>query len=89
MTVTSTTIRTRAELVWQEVDDRVVVLDPGSSTYHGVTGAGTTLWPLLVQGTTRTELVAELRSVFSIDGPRAEQDVEVFLTELAPFLREP
>ncbi len=89
MTVTSTTIRTRAELVWQEVDDQVVVLDPGSSTYHGVTGAGTTLWPLLVRGTTRDELVAELRAVFSIDGSRAEEDVEVFLAELAPFLQEP
>ncbi|MEZ0165663.1 PqqD family protein [Kineococcus sp. LSe6-4] len=87
--MTSTTIRTRADLVWQEVDDQVVVLDPGTSTYHGVTGAGTTLWPLLVRGTTRAELVAELRSVFSVEAARAEDDVEVFLTELAPFLREP
>lgn len=87
--MTSTTIQTRAELVWQEVDDQVVVLDPGSSTYHGITGAGTTLWPLLVRGTTREELVAELVTAFSIEETRAREDVSVFLTELAPFLREP
>ncbi|MEZ0491235.1 PqqD family protein [Kineococcus sp. TBRC 1896] len=87
--MTSRTVQTRSELVWQEVDGQVVVLDPGSSTYHGVTGAGTTLWPLLVRGTTRDELVAELVAVFSLDEPVARQDVAVFLAELAPFLREP
>ena len=85
----SQVIRARADLVWQEVEDQVVLLDPGTSTYHGVTGAGRILWPLLVTGTTHEDLVAELQRVFEIDAARASGDIDTFLEELTPFLDGP
>lgn len=83
----STPLRLRPELVWQEVDDQVVVLDPATSTYHAITGAGTHLWPSLVAGTSREELQARMQQSFGIEADVARTDLEVFLAELAPFLR--
>lgn len=80
------TISVRPDLVWQEIDEQVVLLDPATSTYHGISGAGTTLWPLVTSGTDRSELVEELVRVYEIDPERADRDVEEFLNQLAPFL---
>jgi hypothetical protein len=75
------------ELVWNEVDDQIVVLDTATSTYHAVSGAGVTLWPLLVEGTTRADLLVHLTDTFDVPAERAEADLEAFLDSCAPLLR--
>lgn len=78
----------RAEdLAWNEVDDQVVVLDTTTSTYHAVSGAGVALWPLLVEGTTRADLLERLTSTFDVPAERAAADLEAFLASCAPLLR--
>jgi hypothetical protein len=79
-------VAVRPDLVWQEVDDQIVLLDPRTSTYHGITGAGTGLWSMITTGTTRADLVAELVRTYDLDPERASRDVDAFLTELRPFL---
>ncbi|WP_337059262.1 PqqD family protein [Kineococcus sp. G2] len=75
------------ELAWNEVDDQIVVLDTTTSTYHAVSGAGVALWPLLVEGTTRADLLERLTTGFEVPRERAEADLDAFLTSCAPLLR--
>ncbi|GAA0297231.1 hypothetical protein GCM10009528_12860 [Kineococcus aurantiacus] len=75
------------ELAWNEVDDQIVVLDTTTSTYHAVSGAGVALWPLLVAGTTRADLLEALRRTYDIPGDRAEADLDAFLADCGPLLR--
>ncbi|MFB9378509.1 PqqD family protein [Kineococcus gynurae] len=75
------------DLVWNEVDGQIVVLDTTRSTYLAITGAGVSLWPLLVAGTTRHDLVEHLLAVYAVDRATAEADVAEFLTDAAGLLR--
>ncbi|NAZ86673.1 PqqD family protein [Kineococcus indalonis] len=75
------------ELAWNEVDDQIVVLDTATSTYHAVSGAGVVLWPLLVEGTTRADLLERLTGTFDVDRERAEADLDAFLASCAPLLQ--
>jgi Coenzyme PQQ synthesis protein D (PqqD) len=68
---------------WVATDDEVVVLDTTRSEYLAVNRTGTELWPLLVTGATREELVHALMSKFGISEGRAVSDVSVFVASLA------
>lgn len=79
----SETLRLREdEVVWQDVDDDLVVLDLRSSTYFKVNGTGALLWDLLREPTTRQDLVAALVSRYGIDEGRAASDVDAFIQSL-------
>ena len=75
------------ELAWNEVDDQIVVLDTATSTYHAVSGAGVVLWPMLVAGATRADLLERLTGTFEVDRGRAEADLDAFLASCAPLLQ--
>lgn len=76
----SDTIRLRSsDVAWREIDGEVVLLDLKSSVYISVNAAGSVLWRLLAQGTTRDALIGELVSTFGIDGAIAAADVDAFL----------
>jgi coenzyme PQQ synthesis protein D (PqqD) len=59
------------------------VLDTKRSEYLAVNGTGTALWPLLVAGATREELVLALFSKFGVSKGQALSDVSVFVASLA------
>jgi Coenzyme PQQ synthesis protein D (PqqD) len=65
--------------VWRQIDDETVVLAMDSSMYLALNATATELWPMLVDGATRAELVARLQAVFDVEEARAEADVEEFL----------
>lgn len=65
--------------VWRQIDDETVLLALDSSTYMGVNHTGTQLWPAMVEGATRAELVGRLVSRFDVDEQRAAEDVEAFV----------
>ena len=69
---------------WRELDGEIVALDTKESIYFAIGGFGTTLWPLLVSGASKQELVTEITSNFD-DAPPAEAaaDVDEFLTSLS------
>lgn len=78
-----TTLRARADdVMWQEVDNELIVLDSKRSVYIRVSGSGPVLWPLLVDGASREQLAAKLVEEFGIDTADAIGDVEDFLSEL-------
>lgn len=81
------TVRIRTEgVVWQQVEDEVVVLDTASSLYYGVTGSGAQLWPLVVAGASREALADRLVALYGIGVDAARADVDTWVAGLAPLL---
>ncbi|MGI8983104.1 MAG: PqqD family protein [Acidimicrobiales bacterium] len=74
------TLRLRSEgMTWRAVESEIVVLDQRDSKYLAVNEAGAVLWPLLLEGATRSQLCDELAEHFGIDADRAAADVDAFL----------
>ena len=78
------TYRVAAATTWRELDGEIVALDTDQSVYFSIGGFGTTLWPVLVTGASKQDLVSEITSAF--DGVPPEQaavDVDDFLSSLS------
>lgn len=68
---------------WRELDGEIVALDTAESVYFSVGGFGTALWPLLVSGASKRDLVAEITSTFGgVPAEQATSDVDEFLADL-------
>jgi Coenzyme PQQ synthesis protein D (PqqD) len=67
---------------WREVEDRVLVLDLEDSDYLIVNRTGAAVWPALVAGTTREELIELLTSDFDVDPESAAANLDEFLSTL-------
>ena len=68
---------------WRNVEGEIVALDLRRSVYLAVNKTGAVLWPALVDGASRPELVARLCEAFEIEDEVAIADVDAFLAELA------
>jgi hypothetical protein len=73
----------RGVLEWREVEGEVVALDLRRKTYLAVNRTGAVLWPALMTGATRKELLARLTADFSVSQDEAAADLDAFLAELA------
>jgi len=77
-------LRVRADaLEWREVDGEIVALDLRRSVYLAINPSGALLWPALVEGASRDELVTLLSGEAGISTEVASADVDRFLSELA------
>lgn len=65
--------------VWRQIEGETVLLDIESSLYLGMNDAGSVLWPVMVRGTDRRELIDLLVSTYDVDDPRAASDVDAFV----------
>jgi hypothetical protein len=70
-------------LEWREVEGEIIALDLRRSLYLGINRTGTALWPALVEGASRDELVERLGAECEISRETAESEVDDFLSELA------
>jgi hypothetical protein len=77
------TIRLREEVIWRELEGQVLVLNPKTWNYLGVNGTGTELWPLVVEGATRKQLVGHLTNAYGVTAEAAERDVAAFVESLS------
>lgn len=68
---------------WRESEHETVLLDLNRSSYLGVNPAGTLLWSMLAEGTTRDALIARLQSEYGLGEQQAEHDVDEFLRQCA------
>ncbi|MGH3870109.1 MAG: PqqD family protein [Pseudonocardiaceae bacterium] len=66
-------------VAWQQVDGETIMLDLAASTYLGVNHSGSVLWPALVDGSTREDLVVCLCETYDVSEEKAAVDVDVFL----------
>lgn len=70
------------DLSWRQVGDEVIVLDLRSNAYLSINQSGTTLWEMLVDGSTPATMAARLVSDFGVEEHRARTDVDEFVTML-------
>jgi hypothetical protein len=76
-------LRLRAEdLVYQESDGETVLLDLRTSTYLVVNPTGTVVFPALVDGATREQLLESVVDAFDVGAERAGADLDAFLADL-------
>ena len=76
------TIRVRdGAAVWRRIDDETVILALDTSMYLGLNETGTELWPHLLEGATRRDLVTRLMDAFEVDDERATADVDSFIQQ--------
>jgi hypothetical protein len=76
-------LKVRADAVeWRKVEGEIVALDLRSSIYLAINRSGTLLWPALVEGATREELVRRLQDEWDLDEDAARSDVESFIAKL-------
>lgn len=76
-------LQLRDDVTWREIDGEIVLLDLEGSTYFSVNRTGIALWPLLIKGSTTSELSGHLAETFSLDRQTAERDVQVFVDALS------
>lgn len=71
------------DVVWQTIDGEIVVLDLRASRYLTVNGSGAFLWPRIVEGVARDQLVSDLSERYSVSSEQAGRDVDSFVNGLA------
>ena len=78
-----TTLRLRRDrLRWTTVDDEVVIVDGGTSTYLAANSSGALLWRALAEGATEEALADLLTETYALDRGRAQADVAAFVADL-------
>lgn len=70
------------DVLWRQLDDRVLVLDVSRSRYLRLNRSGTLLWRALREPRTVDELVDHLRRSYDVSHEDATTDVEGFLADL-------
>jgi len=70
------------DLVWQDIDEELVLLDLRSSTYLILNRTASQLWSMLAQGDREANLAARLVDAYGLTADRAEQDVRRFMADL-------
>lgn len=67
------------DVVWQELDDGIVVLNLSTSRYLRINASASVLWRRLEIGANFDELVTALLENFEIDETTARRDVDAFV----------
>jgi hypothetical protein len=77
-------LRVRADaLEWRTVEGEIVALDLRRSLYLAINPSGAAIWPALVEGASREELIERLCAECEVSRQTAESDLDGFLSELA------
>ena len=66
-----------------KMEDEVVILAMSRSEYFGLSGVGTRIWELLQKPIRVSRLVDEILLEYDVDRRRCQDDVILFLEELA------
>ena len=69
-------------LEWRELEGEIVAVDMRESVYMTVNRTGAILWPSLIEGATRDELVERLVDAFGVEPADAQRDVDAFVEAL-------
>jgi hypothetical protein len=80
---TSNIVRLRDGVEWRTVEDQILALDTGSSTFFNTNETGALLWSELSEGRTRAELEDTLVKKYDIEPAAARRDIDAFLDTLA------
>jgi hypothetical protein len=75
-----TVYRVSGATTWRDLDGEIVALDTIDSVYYAIAGFGAVLWPKLVVGASRQELVDKITTTFAqVQPDAASADVDEFI----------
>ena len=82
MTLSNRTVAVRNEaIIFTDLDDTVVMMDPDEGRYYELDPVGTRVWTLLESARTVAELCEALVAVYDVDPETCRGDVTAFLQE--------
>jgi hypothetical protein len=67
---------------WRKFEEEVVAVDTRTTMYMAVNRSGSVLWPALLEGATREELIDRLVATYGVGREQAERDVDEFVKAL-------
>ena len=75
-------LRLAGESVWSRLGEDVVILDLASSSYLGLENVGATVWDMLAEPRSVSELETDLAAVYEVDPRDLSRDLRPFLEDL-------
>ncbi len=76
------TLRLHPDVVWRRIGTTAVVIDVPSSQIFELNATGARIWELLSEGCDRDGIAERLAAEFTIDVPRARQEVDALIDTL-------
>lgn len=69
-------------VLFQKVDDEVILLDMTSGEYYGLNDVGSRMWTLFQQGQSAQEVLDALVQEYNVSTERLSNDIHQFLRQL-------
>ena len=76
------TMQVTQGIVWRKLDDNTVVVSPQTGQVRVLNGVGSTIWQLLVDENTPSEIQNHLVNHYNVAPDQAGKDVHNFLVDL-------
>lgn len=70
-------------IVHETIDDEVIIIDLATGTYFSLTKSAASLWPAIVEGTSKDRLIAIMGNAYDAQSSDIEASVDTFLTKLS------
>ncbi len=71
-----------SSVLWRELDDEAILLDPKAGCSYNLTPVGTLIWRLLDGQHTTAEIIQAICEAYEVEQEQANQDVELLLADL-------
>jgi len=76
------TVRVPEDVLWQQVEDGVILLDLGSGEYHALNETGSRMWIVLAEADDVASALEQLRATYDADDAILARDLAAFIGEL-------
>jgi len=83
MTELHTKVAVPEDVLWQQVEDQVILLDLRSNEYHALNDSGSRMWMLLVDSADVSAALDRLCATYDADPALLERDLAEFIGKLA------
>ena len=71
-----------ASVLWRELDDEAILLDPQAGCSYNLNPVGTLIWKLLDGQHSAADIVAAICEAYEVEPEQASQDVQQLLDNL-------
>jgi hypothetical protein len=80
--LTAVNVKIANDVVWNALDDEIVILNLASGVYFSVGGVGRRFWELIAQGVSADAAIPELIAEFDVDIDRLKTDLDSLIDQL-------
>ncbi len=76
------TVTVPEDVLWQQVEDRVILLDLRSNEYHSLNDSGSRMWMLLMESDDVAAALECLQAIYDVDEVVLSRDLAAFIGRL-------